>query len=240
MIEAKSGNGRFVHKLWHVLIQRVPDSFNIFMPLHRVLDITLPINNKLPVWPGDLGILVEPSARIVDGAPANLSRIEMGSHTGTHIDAPFHFVLNGRTVDKIPLALLMGKARVIEVPDGKQAIDSTIVESIDPGLERVLFKTQNSKRYSSKFIQDFVALTPNGASALVEKGAKLVGIDYLSIETYGSKEHETHHILLRSGVVIIEGLSLKNIEPGDYELIALPLKIEGGDGAPARVVLRSL
>lgn len=210
------------------------------MPLHRVLDITLPINSKLPVWPGDPGILVEPIARVVDGAQANLSRIEMGSHTGTHIDAPFHFELNGITVDKISLDLLMGKVRVLEVPDSKQAIDSTIVESIEPVSERVLFKTQNSKRYSSKFIEDFVALTPNGALALVEKGVKIVGIDYLSIEAYGSKEHETHHILLRNGVIIIEGLYLKNIEPGDYELIALPLKIEGGDGAPARVILRSL
>lgn len=204
----------------------------------RLFDITLPVSQGLPVWPGDPSVAVEPSARIANGAKANLSRIDMGSHTGTHIDAPFHFNDNGLTVDRLPLELLIGRVSVIEIGEEKRAIDKALLESIGiSNIDRVLFKTGNSRRYSHEFVMDFTALTPDGAEFLVKKGVKVVGIDYLSIERYGSKDHRVHHLLLDSGVIIIEGLYLKDVKPGDYELIALPLKLKGGDGAPARVVI---
>ncbi|MBI5097009.1 MAG: cyclase family protein [Nitrospirae bacterium] len=205
----------------------------------RLFDITLPVSQGLPVWPGDPSVAVEPTARIANGAKANLSRIDMGSHTGTHIDAPFHFNDNGLTVDRLPLEFLIGRVSVIEIGEEKRAIDKALLESIGiSNIERVLFKTGNSRRYRHEFVMDFTALTPDGAEFLVKKGVKVVGIDYLSIERYGSKDHRVHHLLLDSGVIIIEGLYLKDVKPGDYELIALPLKLKGGDGAPARVVLR--
>lgn len=205
----------------------------------KIFDITLPINRELPIWPGDPDVMIEITEKISEGGKANISSINIGSHTGTHIDAPFHFNDRGVTVDRLPLNLLIGRARVIDI--GSDKIDKSIIESMSiDGIERVLFKTMNSNRYSKEFIKDFVALTPDGASLLVEKGVRVVGIDYLSIEAYGSKEHDTHRILLSSGVIIIEGLYLKDIKPGEYELIALPLLLEGGDGAPARVVLREM
>lgn len=207
----------------------------------KIFDITLPINRELPIWPGDPDVMIEITEKISEGGKANISRINMGSHTGTHIDAPFHFNDRGITVDRLPLNLLIGRARVIDIGEDTGAIDKPTIETIEiDGIEKVLFKTRNSNRYSKEFIKDFVALTPNGASLLVEKGVRVVGIDYLSIEAYGSKEHDTHRILLSSGVIIIEGLYLKDIKPGEYELIALPLLLEGGDGAPARVVLRAM
>lgn len=205
----------------------------------KVFDISLPINNELVVWPGDPPIEIKSMASIADGDSANISSINVGSHTGTHIDAPFHFDAKGVTIDKLPLDLLIGEVRVIEIDDNVRAIDRPILKALKfDDIKRVIFKTGNSKRYGAQFVKDFTALTPDGASLLLEKGIKVVGIDYLSIEAYGSKGHETHHILLDNGIIIIEGLYLKDIKGGDYELIALPLRVEGADGAPARVVLR--
>ena len=176
------------------------------------------------------------------GDHVNVTRLNMGVHTGTHIDAPFHFEPNGRTIDQIPLDILIGPCRVFEMPEIDGAIGPGDLEKLvfDNHI-RVLFKTKNSNWWKNGeriFQEGFVHMHREGARYLIDRGIKLVGIDYLSIEQFASPDHATHHLLLSNNVVIIEGLNLSGISSGDYELIALPLKFEGADGSPARVVLR--
>jgi arylformamidase len=205
----------------------------------KIFDVTVPIAAEMPVYPGDPPVRID--RRKVIGqknSKVNLSRYTLGSHTGTHIDPPFHFIEDGITVDQLPLELLIGWARVVEI--NASVIDEATLREFDftPNA-RLLFKTRNSYLWnSSKFSKQFVYITPGGARLLVDLGIKLVGIDYLSVEQFGFEEPETHITLLSAGVVIVEGLDLREIEPGDYEMICLPLKIKDGDGAPARVVLR--
>lgn len=205
----------------------------------RIYDVTVPISKDMVVYPGDPPVKIERKSTInKNDAKSNLSRYSFGSHTGTHIDAPFHFLENGITVDKLPLELLMGRARVVEVTAPR--IDETVLEEFDFTADaRVLFKTRNSYLWSQKsFVQDYVYITPGAARALVNEGIKVIGIDYLSVEKYGAENFDTHLTLLGAGTLIIEGLDLREVEPGDYELICLPLKVKDGDGAPVRVVLR--
>jgi arylformamidase len=205
----------------------------------RIYDVTVPIFRDMVVYPGDPPVKIERKSTInKNDAKSTLSRYSFGSHTGTHIDAPFHFIENGITVDKLPLELLMGRARVVEVTAPR--IDETALKEFDFTADaRVLFKTRNSYLWSQKnFVEDYVYITPGAARALVSEGIKVVGIDYLSVEKYGVESFDTHLTLLGAGTLIIEGLDLREIEPGDYELVCLPLKIKDGDGAPARVVLR--
>jgi arylformamidase len=205
----------------------------------KIYDVTIPISKDMVVYPGDPPVKIERKSTInKNEAKSNLSRLSFGSHTGTHIDAPFHFLENGITVDKLPLELLIGRARVVEVTAPK--IDEVVLEEFDFTADaRVLFKTRNSYLWSQKgFVEDFVYITPKAARVLVNEGIKVVGLDYLSIEKFGTTDFETHHTLLGAGTVIIEGLDLREVEPGDYELICLPLKVKDGDGSPARVVLR--
>ena len=205
----------------------------------KIFDVTVPISKDLPVYPGDPPIKVQRKATInKDDAKYNLSRYSFSSHIGTHVDAPFHFLEDGITVDKLPLELLMGRVRVVEVTSPQ--IDETALKEFDfTANARVLFKTRNSYLWSQpQFVEDYVAVTPGAARVLVHEGIKVVGIDYLSIEKYGSETFETHLILLKAGTVIIEGLDLREVEPGDYEMICLPLKIKDGDGSPARVILK--
>lgn len=205
----------------------------------KIFDVTVPLTKDIIVYPGDPPVRIERKATLNrDGAKANLSRYAFGSHTGTHIDAPFHFIENGLTVDRLPLELLIGRARVVEVTSPR--IDETALEEFDFTADaRVLFKTRNSYLWSQKtFVEDYVYITPGAARSLVNQGIKLVGIDYLSVEKFGVESFDTHLILLRAGTIIIEGLDLREVEPGDYELICLPLNVKDGDGAPARVVLR--
>ncbi len=205
----------------------------------KIYDVTVPISKDLAVYPGDPPIKIERRRTIgKNDSKFNLSRYSFGSHTGTHVDPPFHFIEGGVTVDNLPLELLIGRARVIEI--SASCIDEEALDEIDLTDDmRVLFKTRNSYLWGQKkFVEEFVHITPGAARKLVNNGIKVVGIDYLSVEKFGSAEPETHLTLLSAGTVIIEGLDLREVEPGDYDMICLPLKIKDGDGAPARVVLR--
>ncbi len=212
----------------------------------RIHDVSVPISAATPVYPGDPGIEIRQWAAMANNDAANVSLLHFGAHTGTHVDAPSHFIEGASKVDAMPLDALVGTARVIQMPDEVDAITASHLsaQSIE-GATRIIFKTRNSAFWSdtaSGFRQDFTYLAPDAARALVQSGVRLVGIDYLSVEKFQSERHETHLILLSSGVVIVEGLDLREVAAGDYELICLPLKIAGGmgDGAPARAILRTL
>jgi arylformamidase len=204
----------------------------------KIYDVTVPLAKELVVYPGDPHVKIIRRTKLnEDDSKYNSSRYSFSSHAGTHVDAPFHLIDGGNTVDKLPLELLMGRARVVEVT--APIIDEVVLEEFDFTVDaRVLFKTRNSYLWSQKaFVKDYVYITPGAARSLVNDGIKVVGIDYLSVEKFDA-EPETHRTLLSAGTVIIEGLDLRDVEPGDYELICLPLKVKEGDGAPARVVLR--
>ena len=208
----------------------------------RIYDINVPIHRDMPVWPGDPGVRIMRTGSIAGGDSYNISRLEMGSHTGTHVDAPFHFIQSGITVDRLPLDVLIGSAAVVDIGT-EPAITADVLErlSIKEGTSRLLFKTSNyapgGPWSKPSFQLDFVYIAPDGARWLVERGLRLVGIDYLSVEKYGALEPDTHHTLLGAGVVVVEGLNLANVPPGEYTLVCLPLMVIEGDGAPARVVL---
>ncbi len=205
----------------------------------KIYDVSVPISPEMPVYPGDPNVKIELRESILKGSACNVSSISLGSHTGTHIDPPYHFIESGIKVDQIPLSLLVGKTHVVEVTSA--CIDKSVLKEINLNNSmRLIFKTRNSYLWSTnRFVEDYVYLTPDAAEVLVEAGIKLVGIDYLSIEQYGSTTYQTHKTLLGNGVIIIEGLNLAEIEAGDYEMICLPLKIKDADGAPARVILRN-
>jgi arylformamidase len=211
-----------------------------------IYDITVPISNELPTWPGDPSVQQTVWRSLSAGDSANISMLNFGAHTGTHVDAPAHFIDGAAKIESLPLDIMIGAVQVIEVPDDLRFINEEFVLTYcAPDTTRVLFKTRNSAFWSEsepEFHTDFTYLELNAAQRLVERGIKLVGIDYLSIEKYDSPNHETHLELLSHGVVILEGLNLADIPPGNYELICLPLRLRNtkGDGAPARVVLRTL
>ena len=207
----------------------------------RIHDITVTIPPQLPTWPGDPAIELERVDKIEDGANANVSRMSLGAHTGTHVDAPFHFLEDSTTVETLPLDVLFGSVQVIELEDRIDVITADVIQSAGllPGVTRVLFKTRNSKiwaRGETEFQTDFVGITADGAEYLVQKGIQLVGIDYLSIAPY-KNSRPTHQILLKAKVIIIEGVDLSQVRAGVYQLACLPLKLGGADGAPARTVL---
>jgi len=209
-------------------------------------DVTVPLSDDLPTYPGDPGIQISNWSSQADGDAANVSLLHFGAHTGTHIDAPAHFLAGAAKSESLALTVLLGEALVVELPETATVIDEEFVATHCPaGTQRLLFKTRNSHFWAkagSVFRTDFTYLSSPAAKRLVDLGIKLVGIDYLSIEQFGVEQHETHIILLRSSVVIVEGLNLSDVPPGKYELICLPLRIRGGagDGAPARVVLRTI
>lgn len=205
-----------------------------------IYDVTVPITNTMPVWPGDPAVqLMLKSHSSRDGShTVKLTAIEMGSHTGTHLDAPIHMVAGGRSLSDIPLSQLVGEASVVEI-ENVRSIGRVQLEALDwRGVERVLFKTENSKHWQGgQFYEEFVYLEPDGAEFLVERGIRLVGIDYLSIDKYKSEKHPAHFVLLTKNVVVLEGLDLSRVKPGRYRMAALPLNLKDADGAPARVVL---
>ena len=204
----------------------------------KIYDVTVPLSKELVVYQGDPQVKINRRTKVnQEDAKYNLSRYSFSSHAGTHVDPPFHLIEGGITVDKLPLEMLMGRARVVEVT--APCIDETVLEEFDFTVDaRVLFKTRNSYLWSQKaFVKDYVYITPGAARSLVNDGIKVVGIDYLSVDKFDA-EPDTHMALLGAGIIIIEGLDLREVEPGDYELICLPLKVKDGDGAPARVVLR--
>ena len=212
----------------------------------RIYDVSVSLSEKTPTYPGDPGIEISKWKALADGDSANVSFIHLGAHTGTHVDAPAHFIEGAGRVESLPLEVLIGEAQVIAVADDIVTIDGEfIVAHCQPGIERILFKTRNSAFWHTEdpvFRKDFTHLDLSAAQQLVRQGAKLVGIDYLSIEKFKSGTHETHLALLANRIVILEGLSLGEVAAGRYELICLPLKISGGtgDGAPTRAVLRTL
>ncbi|MFL6277489.1 MAG: cyclase family protein [Blastocatellia bacterium] len=205
----------------------------------KIFDVTVPISKDMPVYPGDPAVKIERKATIdKKEAKYNLSRYSFSSHIGTHVDAPFHFIADGKTVDQLPLEILIGRTRVVEVT-APRIDEAALKEFTFTADARVLFKTRNSYLWSQpRFVEDYVYITPGAARVLVNEGIKLVGIDYLSVEQYGSDTFETHLTLLKADTLIIEGLDLREVEPGDYEMICLPMKFQGGDGSPARVILR--
>jgi arylformamidase len=210
-----------------------------------IYDITVPISERTPIYEGDPGAEVQPWKALAKGDVANVSLLRLGAHTGTHVDAPAHFIEGAPKIDRLPLAALIGKARVLRVPDHVIEITPDFIDACRlERVERVLFRTRNSAFWadSAGFRKDFTHLLPEAAQRLVELGVRLVGVDYLSVEKFHSPDHQTHLTLLSNGVVILEGLDLREIPPGEYELICLPLKIAmgAGDGAPARAVLRTL
>jgi arylformamidase len=207
-----------------------------------IYDITVPVRSGMPVYEGDPGVEIKAWSALAKGNSSNVSALSFGAHTGTHVDAPAHFIEGARKIDALSLETLIGPARVIRVPDQLLEIDSSFLAKCDlENVERVLFHTRNSNFWGEGFRKDFTHLSPEAAEKLVGLGVKLVGTDYLSIEKFHSGHHRTHLALLSNNVVIVEGLNLKDVEAGDYELICLPLRIaEGaGDGAPARAILRT-
>ncbi len=206
----------------------------------KIHDITLTISNSLVTYPGDPGIEITRVHTIGKNSKSNLTKLDMGAHTGTHVDAPVHFIEGGSGSDALDLGILIGPAIVIDATK-EERISANSIENfkIPPGTERILFRTRNSEIWAStpeKFFPDFVGITKDGAEWLVKKNVKLVGIDYLSIAPF-HKAEPTHKVLLEAGIIPIEGLNLSGIAPGAYFLICLPLKIKGSDGAPSRVVL---
>lgn len=207
-----------------------------------VYDVTVPIRAGMPIYEGDPGVNVQAWSALAKGDSANVSFLHFGAHTGTHVDAPAHFIEGARKIDSLALEVLIGPARVVHVPDDRMEIDPAFLTECDlDRVERLIFRTRNSEFWNDGFRKDFTGLLPEAAEMLVKRGVKLVGTDYLSIEKFHSGHHRTHLALLSNNVVIVEGLNLSAVPPGDYELICLPLRIaEGaGDGAPARVVLRT-
>jgi arylformamidase len=204
----------------------------------KLIDVTVPLDAALPVYPGNTPFSLEAITRIAQGGRSNLSSLHMSAHSGTHVDAPRHFFEAGEGVEALPLELLLGRVRVIEMTSGK-AIGPQALKGIETEDIRVLIKTRNSRLWGSpEFHQDYVGVTAEGATYLVNHGIKVVGVDYLSVEEFHKPDAPAHHILLGGGTIVIEGLNLRDIEPGIYELFCLPLRVVGADGAPARVVLR--
>jgi arylformamidase len=194
-----------------------------------------------PVYEGDAPMKFDFLKDMRKGDALTLSAYSLGAHSGTHVDAPMHFVRDGASVDRVPLEPLIGPARVIDIPDSVQAIDAAELGRHQwRGAERVLFRTRSALRgwmSSSTFHRDFAYVAPDAAQLLADAGVRLVGIDYISAEQFGAPAPQTHRILLGKGIPIVEGLALERVSAGDYDLIVLPIKVGGHEGAPARAVL---
>jgi arylformamidase len=207
----------------------------------KIFDISMTIEKGMISWPSDGPVMVDRVRSMDDGERLNQSRLDLSAHTGTHIDAPVHFLQGGSGVDSLPLEILIGPAVVVHIPDVR-AIGPHQLETanIPPGTDRLLLKTDNGRLLGqSEFSREFSHITPDGAGYLIDHGIRLVGIDYLSVAEYGSGE-VVHRGLLGAGIVIVEGVDLREVPAGLYNMIALPLKIGGCDGAPARVVLQEM
>lgn len=211
----------------------------------RIYDVTFPISELTPIYDGDPPVRIETASAIARGASANVTEFCIGAHTATHVDAPNHFIEGARKVDELALAPMIGRCRVVEIARDVTAITEKELEDLPEDARRVLFKTRNSAFWNEPekgFRRDFTFIAPAAARLLVEKNVVLVGIDYLSVEEFGSEDFPTHKILLEREIVIVEGLDLREVPAGEYEIFCLPLKLisKTGDGAPARVVLREI
>ncbi|MBI2465407.1 cyclase family protein [Candidatus Shapirobacteria bacterium] len=205
----------------------------------KIYDVTLPIHKDMLVWEGDESVSIEQTATLAKDEVA-LTRFSFGSHTGTHIDAPSHFLQNGKTLDKIPLNKLIGKCRVLDLTGIKHQeiqVSDLSERNITKG-DRILLKTGNFRLLrKATFPKKYISLSLEAAEFLVKKEVVLVGTDFLSIEKKANPNHPVHKALLSKGIVNVEGLNLENVPAGKYEMICLPLHVVGVDGAPARVIL---
>jgi len=204
------------------------------------IDVSVPLRKGMVRWPGDPPFELERVYDMARGDRSNLSRIALSAHSGTHVDAPLHFLDGGAGICDMPLDVAVGRARVIEISDPDSIKAAELRRHGIRRGERLLFKTRNSPRVwrTDSFIEDFVFISPGAARFLTRRGVALVGIDYLSVGGYRRGGRETHLALLQAGVWIVEGLDLSEVPPGRYDLICLPLRIDGAEGAPARVILR--
>lgn len=205
----------------------------------KIYDVSVELNSKMHVYPGDPRFRSR-QMKELDKDSYQLFKIMMGNHAGTHVDAPAHFLKDGASVDELPLELMNGRARVVEIHNNEK-VDVPELERLMLADDfRLLFKTRNSLIWKSrkKFKKNYIYLTEDGASYLADNGIKLIGFDYLSIDQFGSLSHPAHKILLGNGVILIEGLNLAEVEEGHYELSCLPLRLTGLDAAPARVILK--
>ena len=201
----------------------------------EILDVSIPIRTRMPIWPGNAGVAMRRVEAIADGAVANVSAVDLGAHTGTHVDAPNHFLEGEPGVDTVALEPLIGDAVVVDATAVQKTVDAAAVAAlgVPAGTDRVLLKTRNSQLWErDEFSDDIVALDESGARALLDLGVRLIGIDYLSIGDPGA-----HRVLLGARTAVVEGLDLRAVAPGPYRLICLPLKLVGSDGGPARAVL---
>ncbi len=206
------------------------------------IDISVPLKSGMVHWPGDPEVKIERVRDAEKGDRNTLSEVCMGAHTGTHMDAPLHFVRGGAGIDQLPLDVAMGRARVIEIEDGESIKVEELQKHDIRRDERILFKTRNSSHVwrEADFVEDFVYMSIEAARSLVERGVSLVGVDYLSVGGYKKDGSEVHQTLLQAGIWLIEGLDLSKVSAGEYDLVCLPLKIVDGDGAPARAVVKPL
>jgi len=223
------------------VLQPGPSTYT-FDPRRRVVpvyDLSLSLSPDMLTWPGDPPVRVEPRLRISRGDVCNVSELSFGSHTGTHVDPPYHFVEGGMRIDELPLEALMGRTWVCDLGDRRQVTADDLRQSVPADAIRVLLKTSNSALWQNdvrEFRRDFVALAVDAAQWIAQRDICLLGIDYLSVEGPGSPGHTVHHTLLEAGVVIVEGLDLSPLHAGWYNFCCLPLKVAGGDGAPARAL----
>jgi arylformamidase len=205
----------------------------------KLIDVSVPLDASLASYPNNVPFSLEAVKRLARGDSSNLSAVHMSAHSGTHVDSPRHFFDDGLGTEALPLELLIGRARVIELRP-RAGITADDLAAVDLSEDvRLLIKTQNSRLWGdAEFHADYVGVTESGAKYLVDHGIKVVGVDYLSVEVFKTPGAPAHRALLGGGTIVIEGLNLRDVEPGVYEMVCLPLKIVGSDGAPARVVLR--
>ena len=204
------------------------------------IDVSVPIKTGMVHWPGDPAVDVRQPKSVERGDSCTMSFLRMGVHSGSHMDAPAHFVRGGRTIDQLPLDAVIGPARVIDIRSAVSVEPAELVRHRIRRGERILFRTRNSRRCwrGDDFVKDFVYLSPGAAEWLADRQVKTVGVDYLSVGAFKKDGRETHLALLGAGIWVIEGLNLSKVRPGPVDLICLPLRIEGAEGAPARVVVR--
>lgn len=209
----------------------------------RILDVSVPLQTGLAVWPGDEPVSLTRVCSTAAGDPCNLTTCRFSAHVGTHVDPPFHFIAEGRRLDELRPEELVGPCWVADLTTRDSHLRPSDLEAagIPETASRVLLKTRGSLFWSdptAPMDPDYLALTPEAARWLVERGVRLVGTDALSVDPYGSTDYPAHHAILGADGIIVEGLDLREVEPGPYELLCLPLKLQAGDGAPARVLLR--
>lgn len=203
----------------------------------KIIDISLPLNNQTVIYPGNVPLEISVHHEMPAHA-THLSKIVMGSHTGTHIDAPAHAVIGGANLDQIPLATLIGPCRVLDFSEVKESVKTEDLKKFSPKKgERLLAKTSNSKGGFEKFYDDYIYLDGDAADYLVSIGIALFGIDYFSIKKRGGKDHRPHTSLLAKGIPIVEGIDLSKVEAGEYNLFCLPLRFTGIEGGPVRAIL---